>query len=102
MARRSRRHPVHRYQRFRLKQSGKVVYRCMIPGCTHYLFEEFALGQKSICNRCDKEFVMTRAAMDLKKPHCLECTRGYKKKDEPSKPQTADVLQNLDNLLKGL
>lgn len=99
MARRTiRRHPTHQYVKAKLKPSGRIIYRCVIPGCTHYLFEEVVAGQQSICNRCEKEFVLTKAAMKRSKPHCLECTRGREREG----PKVTDVLTNLNDLLKGL
>lgn len=106
MARTQRRHPVHQYVRKELKRKMTdepyVIFRCMIPGCTHYLREELAEGQKSICNRCGKDFILTKAAMELKKPHCVECTRGYKRKGKlDERVSVADIALNLDKLLEG-
>ena len=100
MARRkTNKNHLHRYQRFTLKDSGKDIFRCVLPGCRHYLFEQFALGQHSECNRCAREFVLNRENMELRKPHCIDCTKGRK---GTKKPRTADILESLDDLLSGL
>lgn len=69
---------VHKYLRVAVKgrQSvGKALYRCVRPGCTHYLREEFIVGQRCICWRCEEEFVIEQKQKKLKKLHCRSCTR---------------------------
>jgi len=67
----------HKYQRI-LVRGGKSVntylWRCMHPGCRHYLTEQFIIGAICECWRCEKDFVIDKKTA-LKKPHCRECTR---------------------------
>jgi late competence protein required for DNA uptake (superfamily II DNA/RNA helicase) len=34
------------------------------------------------CSRCGNPMLLTKAKMDLAKPHCDDCTRSTKPKDE--------------------
>lgn len=72
---------VHQYQRVRLGDSY-IVYKCMLPGCTHYIRTELAEGRQSICPRCGGVFVLNKANMSAKKPHCKGCVKKYNKKEE--------------------
>lgn len=72
---------THRYYRDKFKKSEKIIFRCSIPGCSHYVFEEMAAGKISICNRCDEKFMLTIQNMKLKKPHCGNCNKPEVKKD---------------------
>ena len=84
---------VHKYYRVKLgKNKDYVVYRCESPGCTHYMPADLIVGCKSICHRCDKEFVITQNLM-FKKPHCEDCIRH-------KSPVTRLILQELDTLLE--
>jgi hypothetical protein len=66
---------VHRYEKAVLgKKRDYIVYRCNLPGCMHYLPKKLAKGKLSVCNRCENKFVLTPAALELQKPHCLDCT----------------------------
>ena len=65
---------VHKYLRSKL---GKlIIFKCMIPGCAHYIRKELAENRFSLCWRCNEIFVMTKVQLLLKKPHCLTCTKG--------------------------
>jgi hypothetical protein len=59
---------IHRY--LRVKLGGKKIWRCSIPGCTHYLRHEMAMGQNSICWVCGNTMVLTPKIMLCVKPHC--------------------------------
>lgn len=77
MALKAKAHPTkaHKYQRFLVKGAKSVseaIYRCMHPGCPHYLTDRFIKGAIAECWRCGSEFVITK---EYKKPHCDKCTR---------------------------
>lgn len=96
---------VHKYQRVVFNRKGNgdyIVYRCMLPDCKHYLRAEMVVGQKSICPKCGDVFIFGRADLERKKPHCLNCTRKYKRKGADEHISIADIANNLDDLLKGL
>jgi len=62
---------IHKYQRVKFK-SGYTIYRCMQPGCSHFVREELILNREAICWRCGGVFIITQL---LKKPHCLNCVK---------------------------
>jgi hypothetical protein len=84
-------HEVHKYMRILVggtkivkrdgkryieKTGGTPIYKCMIPGCGHYLTREMVLGRLSICWKCGGQMVMSAYSVTLKKPHHRECTRS--------------------------
>jgi len=66
---------IHKYMRVNLGKNGYVVFKCMIPGCPHYIRRELAVGRQSICWRCGRPMTLTMANTLLKKPHHLDCRR---------------------------
>jgi hypothetical protein len=60
---------VHKYQRIKLPK-GKFIFRCMLPDCSHYLFEEFILGKSSICWYCGNPFTIDKTQRERARPHC--------------------------------
>lgn len=66
-----------------------IVFKCMLPDCTHYIEQALAEGKFCLCNRCGELMTLTKAAMQLVKPHCISCTQH---KHKP--------LPNLGDLLK--
>lgn len=56
-----------------VKKSGYPIFKCTIPGCTHYVPAELALGRESICWVCGKVMVITQRSLRLKRPHHYEC-----------------------------
>jgi len=91
----------HKYQRI-LWKSRKVegepyyIFKCMLPGCTHFVPRELVIGNECECWRCGKTFIMTLPATYLKKPHCMSCTKG-----RPEDVSVDDVTANLDKILGG-
>lgn len=79
---------LHRYERIIIGNSGYKVYKCTVPGCTHYVSMALAPGRICQCNRCGEPMVMTKYAMKLAKPHCDNC---IEKKD-------SDTLNKLGEL----
>lgn len=68
-------HPTSAHKYMRVKTAaGTIIWRCMKPGCSHYLRNIFIVGAVSECWRCDSEFVIDKTTA-LKKPHCRDCTR---------------------------
>lgn len=57
---------------------GYMVYKCVLPGCAHYVPRELAEGRKSVCWRCGGELVMTNRNLWQVKPVHRECTRSVK------------------------
>ena len=74
-------HKVHKYRKAKL---GKhIIYRCMIPDCSHYMRRELVTGHMSICWSCNQPFLLPSAPSQLKSmPWCRECEKKRKTKDE--------------------
>lgn len=75
---------VHKYKRAKLgKNKQFVVYRCVLPDCTHYLAEHHIVGQRNVCWVCGKPHIIYRDSNGvLARPHCKSCTKSKKGKDE--------------------
>ena len=55
------------------KTGGYETYRCVFPGCTHYVPYENAVGRKSVCWTCGEELILTKDRLKAKRPiheHC--------------------------------
>jgi hypothetical protein len=96
---------VHKYLRHTFK-SGYVVYKCMLPGCSHYIDAALVAGKQTICWRCGAVCLIPIRDVDnqLKRPHCLSCTKVYNrvrtdKTIEVDTTKLADM--SLEDLLGG-
>ena len=85
-------HKIHKYERTKLGKKY-IIFRCMIPNCSHYIPESLIKGRISICWRCGEQFVIDREAAELARPHCKDCT---KPKEVPD--AFTDALGKLINL----
>lgn len=82
---------VHKYERRKLgswKNKGHDIYKCAIPGCTHYLIDmEAVVGRYSLCwGGCSTLVEMTRnLVMNEKRkwPMCEPCK--VRKREEREK-----------------
>jgi len=63
---------LHQYMRVTLGKDY-VVFRCMKPGCTHYIDIKLAPNRLCECNRCGEPMVLGKYAMSLVRPHCDNC-----------------------------
>ena len=93
MIKRSQQH-VHKYIKTKIGDKGYVIYKCTLPGCTHFIAEKLALNRKNICWRCGNEHIITKLQ---KKPHCDACTKGNNKRIIPV---DQDLLKTFENLLQ--
>lgn len=97
-------HPgPHKYQRIKWrsrKADGEpyIIFKCMLPGCTHYVPRDLVVGNETICWKCGRTFQMAYAHTYLAKPHCVYCTKGVKKEEVA----LDDVTANLDKILGGI
>lgn len=80
---------VHRYRRAVLGKDY-VVYKCVLPDCTHYLSEQFIIGKKNLCWRCNEPHIITRK---LAKPHCVKCTKGFE--DDSVVESSVSTIENV-------
>lgn len=79
---------THKYKRITLKPSRKVVYKCQLINCSHYLFESFVWNKLTICWSCGDEFVLVKKKNNQVKPKCSKCCEVKSGK--------------VDNLLEGI
>lgn len=67
---------IHKYLRvINDKKEGYIVYKCVVPGCTHYQRRELLLGNEAICWVCNLGMVLSLADLGMKKPRHFECRR---------------------------
>jgi len=67
---------VHKYMRVICnKDKDYTVYKCMIPGCTHWLRKELILGRESVCWNCGASMYLTSRDLTMKKPRHYNCRR---------------------------
>lgn len=57
---------------------GYEVFKCALPGCTHFVSRELADGRQSLCWNCGGELILNAENLTLVKPTHRECrkTRG--------------------------
>lgn len=81
---------VHSYHRKQLGQSR--IYKCVQPGCTHFINEQLIEGRKCICSRCGNVFIIIKATIKNcpAKPHCEDCY------------QTNNIDKKMDDILSEL
>lgn len=92
---------AHKYRRTKLSPStDTVIYRCVLPDCSHYILPHLLKGKKSICWRCrpEHEFVIEREHQNMAKPHCSHSINriGSKNKVAISDVEVEDLLNSLD------
>lgn len=75
----------HTHQYHQQKLGNKTIFKCILPGCTHYLYKELVENVLSVCNVCEMPFLMTKAAMTLAYPHCKACTKPRVNQDKIDK-----------------
>ncbi len=75
---------VHKFKRFYTK-TGAIWYFC-VNNCNYQVSADKVLGKITQCWLCGKEFEMNIYAKMLAKPHCTECYKPRKPKDE-AKPE---------------
>ena len=80
---------THQYMRVKIKES--VVYRCMIPGCTHYIPKALLINRIANCPYCGNDFLITRELARRERLHCSSCTVS-------KKPKPAEVVGFLDSI----
>lgn len=80
---------IHLYERTEVGKKGWVIYRCMLPGCSHYISEALIVGKISLCHGvCNGTVLYTQDDLNqkLKRPMCHECRELRKQqKEEMSK-----------------
>lgn len=67
---------THKLKRHTYK-TGNAIFFCALD-CQFKISIPLALGKKSICWRCNNEFILTEYAIRLAKPHCENCHKPKK------------------------
>ena len=79
----------HLYERTEVGKKGWVIYRCMLPNCSHYISEALIVGKISLCHGvCGDAVLYTQDDLNqkLKRPMCASCRELRKQqKEEMSK-----------------
>jgi len=72
---------AHLYERF-VTTKDKVIFKCMIPNCTHFLTNpDMVINRLTRCwGECGRELVYTKEHYQdkIKKPLCDECREERK------------------------
>ena len=66
---------THKYHQINL--SSQKVWACALPDCNHYMpkhLDETVPGKKSICWKCETEFILNASNMSQRKPVCDGCS----------------------------
>lgn len=66
---------IHKYKKDILGKDY-VIYKCVLPSCSHYLSERLIKGKFSICWRCGEPFIIKLLHA---KPHCDDCVNKVAK-----------------------
>lgn len=94
---------IHKYRKVIQQPSGRIIWKCDLPDCSHYTTPELAAGKTSICFTCDEEFVLTKALMSQRvKPSCINCRRGNKKPRREDKSITSVLNTRVEDLVNKL
>jgi hypothetical protein len=78
----------HRYKKDVLGR-GYVIYKCTIPGCTHYIAETLLINRVAACGKCNEPFVIGKKESIMAIPRCENCVNSSSK----------DELAELDKLV---
>lgn len=70
---------THKYIGTTLGSKGYRIYKCKVPGCTHFIAEKLIIGRFCVCWRCGKDFTVH---ILHKKPHCDSCIKGRKEQSD--------------------
>lgn len=55
--------------------TGNEVFFCILPDCTFKIDVPFAVGKRTVCHRCNGEFLLDENTVRLKRPHCNDCAK---------------------------
>lgn len=71
---------IHKYLRVinMKRQPGKedyTVYKCVVPGCTHFQRKELLEGNFAVCWACNLQMTLTKESLNRKKPIHFDCRK---------------------------
>ena len=62
---------IHKYKRVDIgRKNPYIVFRCVLPGCGHYVQEKFIIGREAQCWKCGSVFTIEYKESKLARPHC--------------------------------
>lgn len=66
---------THRYERDTYGKNGYIIYKCVLPGCSHYVSKELALNKEGLCSSCENKILITKTMIhnDVRYPRCEKC-----------------------------
>lgn len=91
---------AHKYMKKKVgnKNNPYIVWKCMVPGCTHYITYELGENRHTICWRCGDTTILDKLMMELTRPHCRKCTKGAKRKVDEAAQIEQDGIDMLTRL----
>lgn len=101
MGRPSKKH-IHKYRKVKPNKNNPdwVIYKCDLPGCTHYIHGEILiLGKQSICFLCEQPFIMNVRSLRVK-PECNVCLGIEPDPNVKSEEKASDINAILDEVMK--
>lgn len=90
---------AHKYQR-EIFNSGYIVYRCILPDCSHYLNYKLALGHRTICHGCGVEFIIGKTITARKGKYQPKCPTCVKKHPLAKKEEVTSFVSSLVGKIK--
>lgn len=94
---------THKYKKVIQKPSGRTIWACALPDCSHYTTPELVVGKKSICFTCDEEFVLTKALMSQRvRPSCAPCRFKNAKPRQENKELTSVLNTRVEDIVDKL
>ena len=89
----------HKYQLVDIGRNKKyLVYRCMLPNCTHYLpHRNLIIGKESLCSNCSRQFIIGKDET-LVKPVCHICRAKRSVKLQQVSAISAAIENDLSDL----
>ena len=97
---------IHQYEKVKWGAKQTVIWKCMLPDCSHYLHVEFIMGKLCRCFKCGRTFEMTTAKLLRKRPKCDDCQHKSgqgvkgKREDKVSIPDLSNI--DINDLLENL
>lgn len=82
---------IHIYER---PTWNKTIYRCIDPGCPHYIKKGYLLGKYARCPECSNQFILTREKLLRARPKCDFCS-NTKRAKELQQVASNQVLQKI-------
>lgn len=79
---------IHKYKRFLVGKGGHMIFRCMIPGCSHFIpNKELVIGAISQCwgdcgNTVILNYLHTSTNQTGARPLCQECKDTKRRRRE--------------------